>query len=94
MDKTLPYPLVAQHWLPTTDQQNQGETMANYRRVAQLRTAEKFRKHLEEIGVTLEFDEEMQSGAEAPLTQSLQVNGRTLSKPLCGSTDGRVGWHR
>jgi 2,4-dienoyl-CoA reductase-like NADH-dependent reductase (Old Yellow Enzyme family) len=53
--------------------------MANYRRVAQLRTAEKFGQHLEEIGVRLGFDEEMASGPEAPLAHSCVVNGRTLS---------------
>jgi 2,4-dienoyl-CoA reductase-like NADH-dependent reductase (Old Yellow Enzyme family) len=53
--------------------------MANYRRIAQLRTADKFRQHLDSIGVTLDFDEGMETGADAPLAQSWQVNGRTLS---------------
>jgi 2,4-dienoyl-CoA reductase-like NADH-dependent reductase (Old Yellow Enzyme family) len=53
--------------------------MANYRRIAQLRTAEKFRQHLEEIGVSLGFDEELESGPEAPLAQPCVVNGRTLT---------------
>lgn len=53
--------------------------MASYRRVAQLRTAEKFRQHLEEIEVNLAFDEEVESGEGAPLAQPLEVNGRILS---------------
>ncbi len=50
----------------------------SYRRVAQLRTAEKFRRHLAEIGVELDFDEEVAHGPETPLSQSCEVNGRIL----------------
>jgi 2,4-dienoyl-CoA reductase-like NADH-dependent reductase (Old Yellow Enzyme family) len=53
--------------------------MVNYRRVAQLRTAEKLRQHLREIGVALDFDEEMSAGPDAPLGQHWEVNGRTLT---------------
>ena len=53
--------------------------MANYRRVAQLRTADKFRQHLDEIGITLGFDEKVETGTKSPLAQSCEVNGRTLA---------------
>lgn len=52
--------------------------MTSYRRVAQLRTAEKFRQHLAEINVTLGFDETVATGSDAPLAQSFTVNGRIL----------------
>ena len=53
--------------------------MSKYRRVAQLRTAEKFQAYLDEIGVDLSFDNEMESGPDAPLSQPIEINGRTLS---------------
>ncbi|MCB8959997.1 MAG: NADH:flavin oxidoreductase [Ardenticatenales bacterium] len=53
--------------------------MAKYRRVAQLRTAAQFQAYLDEIGVALAFDEAVATGPDAPLAQSLAVNGRTLS---------------
>lgn len=41
----------------------------SYRRVAQLRTASDFAGYLHELGVTLPFDAEMLTGADAPLAQ-------------------------
>ena len=50
-----------------------------YRRIAQLRTPDDFRKHLEDIGATLDFDDEMRAGADAPLSQPVTYKGKTLS---------------
>lgn len=41
----------------------------SYRRVAQLRTAEKFENYLQELDISMPFDAEMESGADAPLAQ-------------------------
>lgn len=49
-----------------------------YKRVAQLRTADDFRKHLDEIGASLPLDETLQNGADAPLAQPYIVHGKTL----------------
>ena len=66
------------------------------KRVAQLRTAEDFRNYQAEIGIDLDFDEEMQSGADAPLAQPLEYGGRTIGNRFSvlpmegwdGTTDG------
>jgi 2,4-dienoyl-CoA reductase-like NADH-dependent reductase (Old Yellow Enzyme family) len=42
-----------------------------YTRVAQLRTAPDFRAYLADVGASLEFDDEVLSGAESPLAQTL-----------------------
>jgi len=73
--------------------------MADYRRVAQLRTAEKLRQHLEEIEVSLGFDEEVETGPDAPLAQSHEINGRIITNRLAvlpmegwdGTADGYPG---
>ena len=51
----------------------------NYRRVAQLRSAEQFRTHLAEIGVEIPFDEALETGSTAPLAQPYTIHGKTLS---------------
>lgn len=53
--------------------------MTTIRRVAQLRSAEKFRQHLDTIGVTLDFDETVEAGDAAPLAQPHTVNGHTFT---------------
>jgi 2,4-dienoyl-CoA reductase-like NADH-dependent reductase (Old Yellow Enzyme family) len=50
-----------------------------YRRVAQLRTSDDLRHHLSSIGVDLPFDEVVETGADAPLSQPFIYNGLTLS---------------
>lgn len=69
----------------------------SYRRVAQLRTTDDLRKHLQTIGALIPFDETMESGHAAPLAQPYTVNGRTLSNRFAvlpmegwdGEADGR-----
>ncbi len=52
--------------------------MSTYRRVAQLRTAAQLRDHLDSLGVDLAFDESVESGADAPLAQPYEVQGRSV----------------
>jgi len=69
-----------------------------YRRVASLRTAEDFREYLRQIDVDLPFDEEMESGAGAPLARPYRLGtGFAVGNRFCilpmegwdGTTDGR-----
>lgn len=71
--------------------------MTSYQRVAQLRTADKFRAHLKSIGVEMPFDETVESGPDSPLAQPYTVDGFTIGNRFCilpmegwdGTTDGR-----
>jgi NADPH2 dehydrogenase len=55
-----------------------------YRRVAALKTAETFRAYLAHIGADLEFDEQMESGPDAPLAQPYRLrNGFSIGNRLC-----------
>jgi len=72
--------------------------MANYRRLAALRTAEAFRTYLEEIDVDLGFDAEMEIGDDAPLAQPYTMKDATrIGNRFCvlpmegwdGTRDGR-----
>jgi NADPH2 dehydrogenase len=69
-----------------------------YRRVAALKTAETFRAYLAQVGADLAFDEQLESGPEAPLAQSYRLrNGFTIGNRFCmlpmegwdGTLDGR-----
>jgi NADPH2 dehydrogenase len=68
-----------------------------YTRVAALRTQEKFTAYLQENGIDLPFDREMQSGEHAPLAQKLRVGDFTVGNRFCvlpmegwdGTPDGR-----
>ena len=48
------------------------------RRVAALKTPEIFRDYLASVGAELTFDEEMQTGPESPLAQSIQYRDSTI----------------
>jgi len=70
-----------------------------YKRLAQLRTPEQFAEHIQSLGISLEFDTEVQTGPNPPLAQPYQLaNQRTpLSNRFCvlpmegwdGTTDGK-----
>lgn len=49
-----------------------------YRRVAQLRTAADFAKHLAALGIEIPFDASLADPAAQPLAQSYQAYGRTI----------------
>jgi len=67
------------------------------RPIAGLRTAADFSAHLEVLGLESPFDEEMQSGAGAPLAQPYALGNRTIGNRFAilpmegwdGTTDGR-----
>ncbi len=69
----------------------------SYKKVAQLRTAEKFRDHLNDINVDLPFDEEVLRAPESPLAQPYTVYDFTIGNRWCilpmegwdGTTDGK-----
>lgn len=71
--------------------------MTVYRRVAHLKTADDFRAHLASLGIDLPFDEELQSGPQAPLAQPYEMNGTTIGNRFAilpmegwdGTLDGR-----
>lgn len=55
-----------------------------YRRVASLKTAAAFSEYLQEIGVDLAFDAELQSGPDAPLAQPYRMkNGTVIGNRWC-----------
>ncbi len=68
-----------------------------YRRVAQLRTADHFRTHLKSLGLDLGFDEVLEAGPDAPLAQPYEVHGIRIGNRFSilpmegwdGTTDGR-----
>ncbi len=69
----------------------------NYRRVATLKTAADFAAYLQQLGVELGFDRELQHGPQAPLAQPYDLDGCTIGNRFCilpmegwdGTTDGR-----
>ena len=52
--------------------------MATYRRVAALKTVDAFQAHLAELGISLPFDEEVQSGPTSPLAKTHRAHGYTI----------------
>jgi 2,4-dienoyl-CoA reductase-like NADH-dependent reductase (Old Yellow Enzyme family) len=69
----------------------------DYRRVAQLRTADQLRQHLDALGVLLPVDETVAPGAESPLAQPIDRHGLRIGNRFCilpmegwdGTEDGR-----
>ncbi|MBZ0291585.1 MAG: NADH:flavin oxidoreductase, partial [Anaerolineae bacterium] len=55
----------------------------HYKRIAQLRTAEQFAAHLQEIGAALDFDTELQTAPESPLAQPYTVHNFTIGNRWC-----------
>ncbi len=53
-------------------------TETNYKRVASLKTADNFAGYLAQLGLDLQFDRELQSGADSPLGQSYQLDDITI----------------
>ena len=68
-----------------------------YKRIAQVRAPEQFQDYLETLGIELAFDTELQSGPDAPLSQSLQLSHFKIGNRFSvlpmegwdGTTDGR-----
>ncbi|HEX9003672.1 MAG TPA: NADH:flavin oxidoreductase, partial [Blastocatellia bacterium] len=53
-------------------------TETNYKRIASLKTADAFAGYLAELGVELQFDRELRSGADSPLGQAYQLDDFTI----------------
>jgi len=75
-----------------------GKYKPQFPRVAQLKTAELFRSHLEKEVIDLEFDEEVIVGADSPFSKSHTLpSGQKIGNAMCilpmegwdGTTDGR-----
>ena len=72
-------------------------TEPRFPRVAALKTADAFRRHLESSGITLGFDDALAPPAESPLAAPLAVHGVTIGNRFCilpmegwdGTTDGK-----
>jgi NADPH2 dehydrogenase len=58
-------------------------TAPNYRRVATLKTADAFAEYLQQIGVELGFDRELQTSPAAPLAQAYDLDGFTIGNRFC-----------
>jgi 2,4-dienoyl-CoA reductase-like NADH-dependent reductase (Old Yellow Enzyme family) len=69
----------------------------HWTRIKSLKTAESFRGHLAELGITLPFDEAVEHGPAAPLAQPIEADGLRVGNRFCilpmegwdGTQDGR-----
>ena len=71
----------------------------NYKRIAQLKTPEQFSEHIRSLGITLDFDAQVETGPSSPLAQPYHVPNfdHPLSNRFCvlpmegwdGTTDGK-----
>ncbi len=69
----------------------------NYKRIASLKTADDFSNYIEKLGIELQFDRELQHGAESPLGRLYQLDGYSIGNRFCilpmegwdGSEDGK-----
>lgn len=70
--------------------------MADYQRVATLRDIDRLRAYLDELGIDLPVDEEVQTGPDAPLAAPLETSAGTIGNRFAvlpmegwdGTTDG------
>lgn len=68
-----------------------------YPRIAKLRTPDDFLAHLQQLGISLPFDTQLQHGAESPLAQSATVGASSVGNRFCilpmegwdGTVDGQ-----
>jgi 2,4-dienoyl-CoA reductase-like NADH-dependent reductase (Old Yellow Enzyme family) len=71
--------------------------MSKYKRIASLKTADDFANYIETAGVNLQFDRELQHGADSPLGQAYQLDGFKIGNRFCilpmegwdGTEDGK-----
>src|SRR5215813_11727358 len=69
----------------------------NYKRIASLKTADDFSNYIERLGVELQFDRELQHGADSPLGRPYQLDGFKIGNRFCilpmegwdGTEDGK-----
>lgn len=71
--------------------------MKSYPRIAKFKTAAALREHLHELGIELPLEEELDSGADAPLAQACAVDDFSIGNRFCihpmegwdGTLDGK-----
>jgi NADPH2 dehydrogenase len=69
----------------------------SYRRVASLKTPDEFLNYLNQLGIELGFDRELETGSDCPLAQPYQLDGFKVGNRFCilpmegwdGTEDGR-----
>ncbi len=69
----------------------------SYRRVASLKTPDEFLSYLNQLGIGLGFDRELETGGDSPLAQPYQLDGFKVGNRFCilpmegwdGTEDGR-----
>jgi 2,4-dienoyl-CoA reductase-like NADH-dependent reductase (Old Yellow Enzyme family) len=69
----------------------------NYKRIASLKTADDFSNYIERLGIELQFDRELQPGADSPLGRPYQLDGFKIGNRFCilpmegwdGAEDGK-----
>jgi 2,4-dienoyl-CoA reductase-like NADH-dependent reductase (Old Yellow Enzyme family) len=74
---------------------NTGQT--SFRRIASLKTADDFAAYVEQLGIELRFDRELQTGPDAPLAQRYRLDEFKIGNRFCilpmegwdGTEDGR-----
>ena len=54
-----------------------------YRKIGSLKTVADFLSYVDELGVSIPFDKEVESGAGAVLNQPIQFQGRTIGNRFC-----------
>jgi 2,4-dienoyl-CoA reductase-like NADH-dependent reductase (Old Yellow Enzyme family) len=54
-----------------------------YRKIPSLKTASDFKTYLNHLGISLPFDDKIQSGPDAPLNQPLQLEDKTIGNRFC-----------
>jgi 2,4-dienoyl-CoA reductase-like NADH-dependent reductase (Old Yellow Enzyme family) len=57
--------------------------MAQYPRIASLKTPEVFQARLDELKIEIPFDNQMETGAKAPLAQPLEIHGKVIGNRCC-----------
>ncbi len=68
--------------------------MTTYKRIAQLKTPESFRDYIASLGIDLPFDEEIQTGSDAPLAQIYTLkDGFVIGNRFCTHPMEGLGWH-
>jgi hypothetical protein len=65
-----------------------------YTRIAHLRTPNQFADHIQSLGISLDFDSELQSGSNSPLAQpyTLTSDNRSLTMPNRWCVLPMEGW--
>ncbi len=57
--------------------------ITGYRKIGSLKTVGDFLSYVDELGVSIPFDKEVESGAGAVLNQPIQFQGRTIGNRFC-----------